>query len=247
MIDIHTHVLQHMDDGAADENIALEMLRIAVVDGITEIIATPHSQVGKEIITRDEIDREVAALNRTAEKEGLNITVSSGCEWSVVSGIPELINKGYGCPLAGGRYVLLELAPWQDLSFYNNAIYEIMIAGYVPILAHVERYNSVLKHPGDLSRAIRKGVLVQVNANSICGNSGRKVRAFVMNLIKHRMVHFVSSDAHNTDNRAPVLSKAYGIVEKKFGAAMAEKLFYTNGFKVINDEQIYSDDPVYIR
>lgn len=247
MIDIHSHILPRLDDGSTNANVSFEMLEIAAADGITGIIASPHSQAGKDLITKEAIDREVDALNQRAQKEGLGISVLPGCEWSVVSGIPELIEQGFGCSMAHGRYLLLELSPWQELSFYRNAVFEIMIAGYVPILAHAERCSSILRHPSELLRAIQKGVLVQVNANSVCGRNGRKIKTFVLNLIKKRMVHFIASDAHNTDSRPPMLSEAYEVVKKKFGEDTAQRLFYANGLKVMHDEQIYLDDPLYSR
>ncbi|MDD4496095.1 MAG: hypothetical protein PHV32_17435 [Eubacteriales bacterium] len=244
MIDIHSHILPQMDDGAADFGCSLEMLRMAANDGITRIIATPHSKDGISTVVLESINDGVRRLNKIAEEHDINIEAFAGTEWLVEPDIPKLMKDGYGCVLAGSRYILVEFSPWQDPAFYRESIFEIMATGYVPILAHPERYSGVLKHPNTLFRYVQKGGLVQVNATSITGLEGKEVRNLVFRLMKHDLVHFVATDAHGVGRRSPVLSKAYGIVKKKFGADYCEKLFCTNGEKVLRDERITVPEPI---
>lgn len=247
MIDIHSHILPQLDDGAADFGISLEMLRTAAEDGITHIIATPHSRDGESTVTLDSIKDGVRRLNLIAAEHDVDIKVFPGTEWAVVRNISKLLKDGYGCLLAGSRYILIEYSPWQDSAFYKESVFEIMSAGYVPILAHPERYINILRHPNSLVRFVQKGGLVQVNATSITGLEGKVIRNFVFKMMKHNLVHFVATDAHSVGRRAPILSKAYDIVKKKFGADYCERLFCINGERVVQDERITVPEPISFR
>jgi protein-tyrosine phosphatase len=247
VIDIHSHVLPKLDDGATDFDFSLEMLRIAERDGITCIIATPHSRVRDMTIDLQSIVDGVKRLNQIAEENNMNVKVFAGTEWDIVLGIPKMISNGFGCSLAASRYLLIEYSPWQDIAFYQEQFFEIMAAGYVPILAHPERYASLLRHPNDLYRFVQKGGLFQVNAASVTGLEGPRMRKFVFSLMRHGLVHFVASDAHDTGKRAPVLKKAYIKVSRRFGKDYADKLFRLNGKCVLNDERIIVPEPIRFR
>lgn len=238
MIDIHAHIIPDIDDGAKDSDTSLKMLRMAAADGITHMIATPHSLPGEYAVEFPRVKEKVDRLNEYAEKENLGIKVYTGTEWSIGNGISKRIKENFGCPLAGSRYVLVEIPLWQDPEYYKSAFYELMLDGYVPVFAHPERYGSLHEKPELLERMISKGVLMQVNATSITGLEGRAIKRFVYKMISRGQAHFVASDAHGTGRRPPKLSGAYNIVKRRFGQDTTDALFIANGMSVINDEKI---------
>lgn len=244
MIDIHSHILPEIDDGAKDADTSGAMLRMAAADGITHIIATPHSLPGEYAVEFSRVKENVDRLNEYAGKENLDVKVYAGTEWSIGSGISGRIKEGFGCRLAESRYVLVELPMWQDPEYYKSSFYELMIDGYVPILAHPERYASLHEKPDLLERMISKGMLMQVNATSITGSEGRQIKRFVNKMIQRGQAHFVASDAHGTIRRPPVMSGAYRIVKRRFGRDTADALFTYNGMAVINDEEIITREHI---
>lgn len=235
-IDIHSHIIPGIDDGARDESVALKMLKMAQQSGTGHIIATPHYVYGNTRYGFATIIEKCEALNRLAASAGINITVYPGCEVFITPELIELYEQGLIGTLANSCYMLVEFPMMSIPSYTDNVLYNLQLKGITPIIAHPERYSEIQYDSERLKSFIDRGILAQVNSGSITGVYGRESKKSVMRIIKEGLVQFVASDAHSASGRNPDMSKAAAIIEKKYGSKMRNDLFSLNPTKIINIE-----------
>lgn len=240
MIDIHSHVLPGVDDGAKDEAASLDMMKAAIADGITMLAATPHHQNGRFNNERPAILEKVAQLNALAAANQLDITIVAGQEVRLYSGLIEDFNNEKLVPF--GRYILIEFPTHQVPHYAERLFYDMQLSGLTPIIVHPERNTEFLKRPERLVEFIEKGALVQVTAASVVGRFGKKIQNFAHRLFQADAVHFIASDAHNMDSRGFSLKEAYGWIGKKYGEELAESL-QENAKAVLANEIFYPNSP----
>ena len=243
-IDLHTHILSGIDDGAKDTGTSLEMLNIAGGDGTGHIILTPHYIYGLVNNTAGIVREKCLELDSMAAEEGIDVNIYPGSEVFISPEIPELAKEGVICTLNDSMYILVELPVMSIPEYAPEVLYQLKLNGYIPIIAHPERYEEVSKNPSILYDYIQRGILCQVNSTSLMGLYGRKVRETALALLRHNMAHFVSSDAHTCRGRAPKLQKARDLVAVTIGEDAAQVLFESNGFAVINNSFIEAPSPI---
>ena len=238
-VDIHTHVLPGIDDGARDLDQALAMLHVAATDGTQIVVATPHAR-------RTDAAQVVAALERlqaVMERERLSLRLAIGMEEQLWPDLVDRLLAGTALTLAGARYVLVELPDWtvwpSDLA---DRLLELRAAGFRPILAHVERYVPVQHQPDRLLEAIAAGALTQVNADSLFGQNGYAAQQVALRLIRAGAVSVLASDAHSPDRRAPRLRPAFERLAALFGEETVIRL-QTNAMAVVHDQDIAPPTP----
>ena len=237
-IDIHCHIMPGGDDGSRDMEMSLEMLRIAEKNGVTHVILTPHHKPMHHNVSVEHNVRYRKALQEEAANCGIKVRLFSGNEIYYSDETFDELVEGSICSLAGSDYVLVEFHPTATYKAIQNAMYRIQGAGFVPIVAHVERYSDIVTHPDRVGDLVDMGCLIQVNASSVMGGYGFGISHFTRKLLKREQVHFVASDAHDTGRRAPQLLDCRRFVEKRFGQEYAKELFFTNAANVIRNEQI---------
>ena len=224
LIDLHSHVLPGLDDGARDQAESLLMLRLAEADGIRTIVATPHATSCRP----EQIAPSVSRLNAAAAGEGLSVKVVAGSEVRLAADLAERHRAGRLVTLNGTDYLLLELPLHGDWPPYLlEAIYALQVAGLVPILAHAERYPAVQKDPGILVDLIVRGVLVQVNATALLDVADPAEARVAAGLLRARMAHLVASDAHDLLSRPPRLQGALAAVSAIAGDDYAAGMVQT--------------------
>lgn len=218
MIDIHTHILPGMDDGARSPDISLEMAKGALKDGVSHVVASPHVMEENYRTAKEMIDARVKDLNRALSEQKISVEVLPGAEVHVSAALlsePEILREL--SINSGEKYVLLEL-PMQNVPrFTNELIFKVLLEGLVPILAHPERNLGMIEHPEQLLGLVERGALVQMNAGSITGKYGKSVRDFAETMLCNRIVHFVASDAHSARNRPVMLSAALVSMKELIG------------------------------
>ena len=203
-------MIPNVDDGATSEHDALAMLRILEEEGVTHVVATPHvpAQNGRALAPGD-ILRRIVDLNSAAERHDINVTVLPGSEIRFESRVLDLLARDEVLPINGTSYILLELPLYGDWPPYvRSTIFDLQIAGFLPILAHVERYPGVQKDPDVLQDLISTGVLMQINADSVVGAEHDPSARTARHLIQSRMAHIVATDAHSPEKRAPRIRSA---------------------------------------
>ncbi|HET9017898.1 MAG TPA: CpsB/CapC family capsule biosynthesis tyrosine phosphatase [Thermomicrobiaceae bacterium] len=234
LVDLHSHVLPSVDDGAHDDETALQMLRVAQEDGVVAIAATPHAHR----IAPERVEVGVARLNGLAREAGLAIRVMPGTEVRIAADLLERHRTGKLITLNGTRYLLLEAplsGPWPR--YLPQVVDQLHAEGVLPILAHAERYDDIQRHPELLLELIAAGVPIQVNADSLSRRAERGARPAAETLLRHHMVHIIASDAHHPQWRPPRLSEALAVAAEVAGRDYADWVAANSG-KVIRGEAL---------
>jgi len=220
MIDIHSHFLFGVDDGSPDVEHSLKMIEQASLDGVTDVICTPHFR--KEVF---EPPAELILKNFEALKKANTYPVNLylGQEVAKHRAMFSRLNSGEIFTMNKTKYVLLEFR-YIENSDIEESVLDAKYFGYIPVIAHVERYEYVQeKH---IERFIDLGALIQVNADSLVLKRGARYKKRVEKYIKSHLVHFVANDMHF--NREYCMKKAFDYVTKKFGSDVAADLFINN-------------------
>jgi protein-tyrosine phosphatase len=237
VIDLHCHILPGVDDGAPTLDEAVEMCRLAAADGCRALIATPH-QRHPDFPNEDSRSLE-AKLRELRAAVGKGLDLHLGAEVRVDS---ELLGDLEGeppravTPLAGGRYLLLELPHVESLSPpAEEIVHELTIAGWRPILAHPELLQTLGGDLSRLRRLVAAGALLQVTAQSVIAGFGRQVEVRVWQMLEAGLVHFVASDAHGVRWRPPGLSRVREQLRIRLGEEEAHRLTSEHPRQVLED------------
>jgi len=220
LVDIHTHILPHLDDGARDEREAERMLRIAVEDGIEVIVATPHAHHTQA----ERVLRAVEELNALAQAREIPVEILPGQEARLSSDLIAECASGAHLTLNQRGWVLVEW-PFTDhwpVEVVERATERLLDADLPLVLAHPERSRVVQHNPDVLEWLVARGVVIQLNASSLTGYEGERAREVSEILLRRRMAHVIASDAHNADRRAPRISFALDIAARLAGEEHAE-------------------------
>lgn len=227
-VDIHTHILPGVDDGAANLSEALKLLRMAWRDGTAGIVLTPHYRGKYRENTPEMLRACFEELCREAEKElpGLRLYLGSEAAWERELG--EKIAEGRVMTLHGSSYVLLEFDFGCLRSHVLDGIMDVVGCGYTPIIAHVERYDVFRKDKSLTDEVLAMGALLQLNADCVLGKRGFGLKRFCHRLLKHGQAHFIASDAHDPADRPPLLRECFEYVSKRYGRDYAWVLLRDN-------------------
>jgi protein-tyrosine phosphatase len=227
MVDIHCHILPGIDDGPAELSESLEMAEIAVADGITRIVATPH--VKGDVHSPEFLAERVRQFNEKLQRIFIPLQILKGADVSYL--IPPAVLPSY--TINDGPYFLLEFPHSHLPQNADEIVFRIQLSGLRPIITHPERNPSIIRDPDLLFRLIDAGCLVQVTAGSLTGDFGTDARNCALYLLKKRQVHFLATDAHSATHRRPVLSAAVKEAAALIGSQAALDLVTINPAAVI--------------
>jgi protein-tyrosine phosphatase len=232
MVDIHHHLLPGLDDGSDSIETSVAMARIAVADGITHIVCTPHAN------GRYEFDPAVNAtrtedLRALLAAEQIPLTLGRGCDFHLsYENVIEAKKDSTRFSINGLGYLLVEVPDYGLPPGLTETFYELQLAGLTPILTHPERNPTLQNEPSRLKDWLRGGVLIQVTADSVTGHKGKQAQRMAHDLLEKRWVHFLATDAHNTSSRPPRMREAHDVVAGKYGATYAHSLCVINPLAV---------------
>ncbi len=240
LVDLHCHILPCMDDGAKDIDSSLELLRAQAEQGVSEIVFTPHFEIRRETVDAFVLRREkaYAKLMNTGEPERLNICCKLGAEVYYSSKLADVDLKPL-C-IADTPYLLIEFPMSQCPLGIDETLYHIQQNGYLPIIAHPERYTYVRKDVKWLYDLVYSGNLVQINAEAFLQDT--KTRRFVSKLLQNNLAHFISTDTHSISKRPPRLEAAIRMVTKECGEALALRLSQ-DASNIFNGKQLDMYEP----
>jgi protein-tyrosine phosphatase len=223
MIDVHCHLLYRVDDGSRTLEESIAMLQEAASQGMTAVILTPHYHHGLFSYPIDEIEANFIELLPYAQE--LNVRLFLGTEYHVNSGMIDAFSSGRCHTLADGRYILTEYSIRSDYAFVKQTTQEALHSGYVPVIAHAERYEFVMDDIECAAELRKMGALIQVNADAVLGLEGRGTRKLCKALLRENLIDLIASDSHGIMERACHMRQCFEFVAKKYGGERAERLF----------------------
>ena len=241
MIDIHTHILHGVDDGAETFDDALEMLGVAFSNGSTDVVLTPHylnNDMRGFGFSKSELLRRFEDIRQAAEEKYKGLKLYMGAETFAAANIMEYAEQGELIPLNNSRYILLEFGFDDTVSRALTIMNELHRMGHTAVIAHPERYQFFLDDPKIVLKFLDEGALLQINAESILGRNGRASRNMALSLIENGLAAVVASDAHSVDFRSPDLSDAYSYISSAYELDFAEALLERNPRTILQDKII---------
>jgi protein-tyrosine phosphatase len=236
LIDIHSHVLFGLDDGARTLEESVAMLRMAAEHGTTDLVATPHAN----LTYRFEPQRIAERLGKVEEAAGGVLRLYTGCDFHLsFENIQDAIEYPRKYTIHQKNYLLVEFSELLIFKNTDEIFARLRDAGMIPVITHPER-NGLLRQRGEqISRWVEEGARVQLTAQSLTGSFGRRAQDFSRELLDRRLVHVVASDGHDCERRPPVMDQARAWLQKHYGEALAEALCVTNAGAALTGENMH--------
>lgn len=247
MIDLHCHILPKVDDGAQSLDECFNLIKEAKKAGFKEIVVTPHYMPGRYELNKNQIGALVHTISRELPEEVNDIKLYQGNEIYISQDIDKFIENGEATSLNNGKYVLFELSLNSEPVGVKDIVYKLFALGLTPIIAHPERYFYVQKNPNMLLDLIEMGVLFQSNYASILGMYGENAKKTFVKLLKHNMVHLLSSDTHRTNSIYPKIPECISKIRKYVGEEKIRELTTITPNKILNNEEVQIETPIKIK
>jgi protein-tyrosine phosphatase len=201
------------------------------------MIATPHHGNGRYDNPAQSVRAAVAALNHELEKQGIALTILPGQEIRFNGSLFDEWDRRIVMSLNDTRYLLLELPSHCIPDNFDEILHELTILGLVPIIAHPERNEEIVRQPDRLRSLVVQGALSQVTSHSVTGLFGRKIQKTALELCRMNLVHFIASDTHKSSVRPNQLQSAYSFISSRLGAPYT-RYYQQNAVRLVNNEPI---------
>lgn len=233
-VDIHHHLLYGMDDdGPKTKEDMRAMIHQAVSDNISTLIATPHVSPGLRYFDQAVFHARLQEANGYCLEQALPLKILPGAELFYTSYTCELLRQGQVPTLAGTDHVLVEFLPSVAAVTLEEAIRHLANAGYITIVAHVERYGAIIKAP-DTMRHLkgRYGARFQMNAETVIGRQGFWLRRYLKHAVDTGLIDFIASDAHGVERRRPRMKEGAAFIADRLSPEAAQRLFHANAAEI---------------
>jgi protein-tyrosine phosphatase len=245
LIDIHAHILPGIDDGASSLEQAVAMAESALRDGVSTIVATPHSSELAAGVDPKQVSTRVAELKAALVSRGVKLDIVPGLENYLT---PDLVKQAETSPeiaLGDGNGLLVELPLQQYPMYTEQVLFELQILGKQPVLAHPERNAAIQEDLSLLQRLVERGILAQVTAASLTGHFGGRVKKIAEEFVERRLVHVIATDAHSHDGaRSPLLSQAVSLASKLVGEETARRMVTEVPDALLKGHQLVVEPPL---
>jgi protein-tyrosine phosphatase len=233
MIDLHSHFLFGVDDGARDIDATFKMLHQAEEVGITKLLATPHINEQTDLNSIQHIQHIFSKVKQRIKQENMNIDIKLAAELEYGMELVKVTRQSWVLIGKKSRYLLFELPLFNMPLNILDVLFQLRVKNVIPIIAHPERNVQIQKNFKILYEYLKQGCLIQINAGSVVGNFGKTCQRICHHLLEEQAIHFIGSDAHDIRNRGyQVFLTAYHYMLKKYGEEYINSLFYHNPDKV---------------
>ena len=237
MIDIHSHIIPNVDDGARSVEETFNILKEAQEAGFTDVILTSHFLLNYYETNARELIFWKEKLQEVLKKQGTKINLHSGMEIYITNQMEELLENKKILTLANSRYMLIELPLATNVKYFDYVVYYLEAKGIKPIIAHPERYKCVQKDPDIVEEYIEKGCLIQCNYGSIVNLYGREAEKTIKTLLKKNQVHFLGSDVHRENGTYLIILDAIKKIRKIIGENKINEITTINPKKILQNEE----------
>ena len=224
MIDLHSHLLPGLDDGSPDLLTSLAMANAFVADGVEIVACTPHILPGLYHNTGPGILAAVDELQAHLNDAGIPLHLVAGADVHLAPGLVSGLASGSVLSLAGSRYVLIEPPHHVLPARLEDTLFELLVAGYVPVITHPERLSWLPSNYAIVPRLVQSGVWMQLTSGSLTGKFGRTALYWATRILDEGLAHILASDAHDPQRRRPDLSKGAEIAAQRLGDQEAYEL-----------------------
>jgi protein-tyrosine phosphatase len=240
MVDIHSHIVFGVDDGAQTIEDSIAMLEMAAAAGTTDIVATPHSDL-QFTYDADLVTQRIAEIQA---RMGDRIRIHKGCDFHLFyDNIENCKADKSRFTINGQRYLMVEFADTAIPKTIANIFRDMVGDDITPVITHPERNRLLMGRVDEMVQWVRDGCLIQVTANSFTGRFGKSAQESAHRLMRRNMVHFIASDAHDTEWRPPDMREPYKLIAQEYGEHIAEKLFTSHPRMTLTGKYIECDDP----
>ena len=233
LADLHCHLMPFVDDGAYDEDECLELLRRETAQGVRTICLTPHLRAEMFESTDEEIEDRFELVRSLAGEAELPLRLFHSREYHFDRIFRRRLEDGSLRPLGEGNTLLVEFGGRHGREEILEAVQLVKQAGYVPLIAHVERTAPVQRDWAFARTLLETGALLQVNAGSVLGREGLRQKMLCKKLLQHNLITVIASDAHDARIRVPELDLCAGHLEQKFGRDTASRLLSSNPLAIL--------------
>ena len=237
MIDIHSHIIPNVDDGARSVEETFNILKEAQEAGFTDVILTSHFLLNYYETNAQELIFWKEKLQEVLKKQGTKINLHSGMEIYITNQMEELLENKKILTLANSRYMLIELPLATNVKYFDYVVYYLEAKGIKPIIAHPERYKCVQKDPDIVEEYIEKGCLIQCNYGSIVNLYGREAEKTIKTIFKKNQVHFLGSDVHRENGTYLIILDAIKKIRKIIGENKINEITTINPKKILQNEE----------
>ena len=246
MIDIHSHILPGIDDGAQSMDDSLEMLVMAADSGVRTIVTTPHCNIPNsfENYASFELEGLFEDLKRESELERIPIELKRGMEIFATEDLPQLLQRRLAWTLNDTDYFLVEFGFEEDPDFCDYILDKCSTLGYKPIIAHPERYVFVQDEPEIAYEWCTRGYGLQMNKGSILGRFGEQVEDTANALLEHGLIACIGSDAHGVFQRTTHMAEIYEFLCEFYGEQYAKLLLSVNPSRILNGKRMLGIAPI---
>jgi len=244
MIDIHSHILPGIDDGAKDWLESIKMAENAALNGIKKIIATPHHQNGVYLNKKNKVSKLINDFNSILQSRKIPVQVFPGSETQIYDNfVDDLLNDQFFTLNDNKRYVFFELPSNAVPKSAEQVIFDIQLEGYIPIIPHPEKNEYIRNNPIKLYQLVKKGALTQITSSSLLGIFNKEIQKFTFQLIDNNLTHLIATDTHKADGgRGFNLKEAYDMLNT-YGREDIVNQFKKNAEGIFLGRDIYVDMP----
>lgn len=240
MIDIHSHILNEMDDGARSMEESIAIVKKLEAIGFTHVVATPHYITGSRYLSNNvEKKQKLGKLELALKRENISIHLYLGNEIFMDAEIISLLKKNEITPINGSHYLLIELPVSRPMHEMMELLFFFRSKNYIPIIAHPERYLYLQEDHSLIDKFLKMGCLFQGNFSNIIGKYGTHAKKLFLYMLKNNQYQFLASDVHREDD---ILFKNMKKIKKEIVKLTSlekwQELTYDNPLKVLKDEHI---------
>ena len=237
MVDIHCHILHRFDDGSPSLEESLAMARMAASSGVTDLVATPHFPGQTSSLRRmGRLLERYKELSQAIAREGIPLKLHPGAEILCMADTVDLAARKLLPTIGDTNYFLTEFYFDERYSFMDEMLHALSEAGYIPVVAHPERYEAIQRDPLVLDRWFRRGYVLQLNKGSVLGAFGSRVRRTAHTILDAGLAHVIASDAHSASHRTPNMAPLLEWLEHNLDADYARILVEKNPGRLIRGE-----------